>query len=149
MALSKSIKKAVQRARTIAKEETLEVGRSMTGQFGFKTKEGGGKEVPEWLQGKNLTPEEMVELQKKRQKEISFFRQRIKELSSPPRPASSPEQEEEKQRALQESAEEQSRPGGLKSAPGGESKRGTALMRGQKKKKGGMEIGGSFARRSK
>lgn len=119
-----------------------QVAESAAQQLGLGA--GGQQEGPrQQEQGRVLSQQEQAEIARKEQQKLSFFRQRLAELSQ--KPISEERQQQQRQESYEAQEKEKQRRmmaaqqgGGAVRAPGGQSKRGTALMGGRKKKGGGM-----------
>ncbi|HUW21672.1 MAG TPA: hypothetical protein VMW41_03290 [Candidatus Bathyarchaeia archaeon] len=139
--IAQQIARIVKQTGEAVVKEPLEIVKTAGQQTGLTKKEEGVERPP----GGGPSSQQVAKLQKKQQedqKKLEFFRRRLRELAEetqkPHQPT--PEEIEEYQKKMQaeETAKREKEKGSI-TAPGGPSKRGTALI-GGKRKKGGSEM---------
>jgi hypothetical protein len=145
-------KKVIQQLGQIAKQtgeavvkEPLEVAKTAGQQIGVSPE----AEGVEKAQTGGPSSQQLAQVKQKQEEEkrkIAFYRRRLRELASPPRAKEPPSVESQPTEAPPEGERKK----GLEivQAPGGSTKRGTALLGLRKKGKGTGEMG-AFAKRSR
>ncbi|MCJ7827633.1 hypothetical protein MUP65_00600 [Patescibacteria group bacterium] len=162
--MKKIVKKTAQQMAQLAKsvgeavvEEGSELGRSAVKQVSgveLPVAEKSGKGTVKNRNEASFQGTQSAQEEQHRQEQLAFYRRQIEEMKQEQGKIISQDNQEQlakrqEEEALLHQKALANQPSGQVEAPGGASKRGTALRGGRGKRKKGFELGGQAAKRSK